>query len=339
MNQERITRGILAGIIDRYIAEIAEDPERSIRKLVDLAERTSDGPTQKICYQMMQKMAANQSSPYYDMIHRLVTRVSPRTIREFGINLGHNAWTFGSGHMRKLSENRGLAIPWTVLIDRTDTPDRIPFPAVRDLIKRGREMEIYAWLLIAADLSGEWDEYTELFRACPDSVFGLCSAPGAMTPDMLEEAAQIPNLMILIDTGAAEWQEFAGSLSRKQCLYSAYRTVSSEETAGEVLSGSWLEELVPYHPLMAFTLISDDCPQQTAENVSRYMWNKRLEQVYPVLPSDLISDFLIISRLVSGREVLYRVEANGSVSEAEGLCFRPGAMSCENLFQPADMAV
>ena len=63
MNQESITRGILAGIIDRYIAEIAEDPGRSIRKLVDLAERTSDGPTQKICYQMMQEMAANQSSP------------------------------------------------------------------------------------------------------------------------------------------------------------------------------------------------------------------------------------------------------------------------------------
>ena len=339
MNQESITRGILAGIIDRYIAEIAEDPGRSIRKLVDLAERTSDGPTQKICYQMMQEMAENQSSPYYDMIHRLVTCVSPRTIREFGINLGHNAWTFGSGHMRKLSENRGMAIPWTVLIDRTNGPDRIPFSEIRGLVKRGRAMEIYAWLLIAGDLSDEWDAYTELFREYRDSVFGLCLAPGAMGSEMLKEAAEIPNLMILIDTGEADWQEFAEDLSEMACMFSAYKTVSSEETAEEVLSGSWFEELVPYHPLMAFTFISDDCPQQTAEEVSRYMWNTRLEQVYPVLPSDLISDFLIISRLVSCREVLYRVEADGSVSEGKGLHFCPGSMRCENLFKPADIAV
>ena len=58
MNQETIARGILAGLIDRYIADIREDPNRSIRKLLDIAERTSDGPTQRICYQMMQKMAA-----------------------------------------------------------------------------------------------------------------------------------------------------------------------------------------------------------------------------------------------------------------------------------------
>ena len=335
MNQESIKRGILAGIIGRYTAEIADDPERSIRKLVDLAERTSDGPTQKICYQMMQKMAANQSSPYYEMIHRLVTHVSPATIREFGINLGHNAWTFGSGHMRMLTENHGLAIPWTVLIDRTDRPGRIPFAEIRDLVKRGREMEIYAWLLIAGDSAGEWDDWAELFRACKDSVFGLCIDPGVMPAEILEEAAEIPNLMILVNTDGGDWQEFAEKLSEKHCLFSACKTVSSEETAGEVLNGSWFEELVPYHPLIAFTVISDDCPQETAEKVSRYMWNTRLEQTYPVLPSDLISDFLIISRLVSHKEVLYRIERDGSVSEGEGFRFRPGNWRCESLFKPA----
>ena len=68
------------------------------------------------------------------------------------------------------------------------------------------------------------------------------------------------------------------------------------------------------------------------------MWNTRLEQVYPILPSDLISDFLIISRLVSRREVLYRVETDGSVSEAKGLRFYPGQLCCGELFQPAGPA-
>ena len=31
----------------------------------------------------------------------------------------------------------------------------------------------------------------------------------------------------------------------------------AEETAAEVVSGGWFEELGPYHPLIAFTVISD----------------------------------------------------------------------------------
>ena len=96
MDQEIITKGIISGIVDHYIRDISQDPHRSVRKLLDMAERTSDGPTQKICYQMMQKMAENQSSPYYEMIHHLVSNTDPQTIKQFGINLGHNAWTFGS---------------------------------------------------------------------------------------------------------------------------------------------------------------------------------------------------------------------------------------------------
>ncbi len=66
------------------------------------------------------------------------------------------------------------------------------------------------------------------------------------------------------------------------------------------------------------------------------MWNTRLEQAYPILPSDLISDFLIISRLVSHKEVLYRVETDGSVSEGEGLRFRSGDRRCGSLFKAVE---
>ena len=336
MNQENITKGILSGIIDRYISEVAEDPNRSIRKLLDMGERTSDGPTQKICYQMMQKMAEDVSSPYYEMIHHVVTCVSPQTIRQFGINLGHNAWAYASGPLRKLSEDRGIAIPWAVLIDRTPGPDRIPFSAIDGLVDRGRRMEIYAWLLMSADIPAEWDDYAGLFRTHPDSVFGLRVGPQDVSGKVLDEAAGIHNLMFFIDTDLPDWQSLAEELSRRQCLYSAFRTLASEADARDVLSGNWFEELIPCHPLIAFSCTADSCPAETAEAVRSYMWDTRLEQLYPILPSDLISDFLIISRLISHQETFYRVNADGSVSEGEGLSFRSGRLRCEELFTPSD---
>lgn len=333
MDQERITRGILSGIIDRYIGEIAEDPGRSIRKLLDIAERTSDGPTQRICYQMMQQMAADRSSPYFEMLRHLVTHTSPQTIKQFGINLGHNAWTFGSGHLRHISEESGMSIPWAVLIDRCPSPDRIPFEEISALIRRGRNCDIYAWMLMVRDILDEWEQYTDVFRLHTDCVFGLCVSPCALTDEILEEAAEIPNLMILLRTDEPEWREYAEKLMRKGLLYAVFRTVSDADDAEDILSGSWFEDVVSCHPLMAFVLIEDPMPDDAAAGLSSCMWDIRLKQTYPVVPVDLVSDFLIISRLVSHREVLFRVESDGTVSEGKGLKFERSLMRCGDLFQ------
>ncbi len=333
MDQERITKGILSGIIDRYIVETAEDPDRSIRKLLDIAERTSDGPTQRICYQMMQQMAADRTSPYFDMLRHLVTHTAPQTIKQFGINLGHNAWTFGSGHLRHRSEECGMAIPWTVLIDRSAVPERIPFTEIEALISRGRKCDIYAWVLMVRDSLDEWEQYAGLFRLHSDCVFGLCLSPRALTGEILEEAAEIPNLMILLRTDDPDWRECAESLSRKGFLYAVFRNVSGAEDAEDILSGSWFEDVVPLHPLMAFTLIEDPLPDDTAGKLSSYMWDTRIAQSYPLVPVDLVSDFLIISRLVSHREVLFRVEPDGTVSEGKGSKFVSSPLRCGDLFQ------
>ena len=333
MDQESITRGILSGIIDQYIHEIAADPNRSIRKLVDMAERTSDGPTQKICYQMMQRMAENRNSPYYKMIQHLVTHTSPETIKKFGINLGRNAWTFGSGKVRRLSANSRTAIPWVVLIDRQNVQGRIPFDEIRELIRRGRRQEIYAWILIISDPADEWEEITDLIREHDDSVFGLCASADALSNEILDEAAKLSNLMIFLDTDQPGWQGRARELEAAGCMFSAYRTVSSAADAHEITSGGWLTSLVPYHPLIAYSITADNCPIEYAVEVSHYMWVTRVNQIFPVLPSDLISDFMVISRLVSHKEVLYRVETDGSVSEGNGLRFAPGCLTCADLFK------
>ena len=332
MDQESITKGILSGIVDRYIREITRDPHRSIRKLLDMAECTSDGPTQKICYQMMQQMAADQSSPYYEMIHHLVTHADPQTVKTFGINLGHNAWTFGSGGIRRIITETNTPISWAVIIDRTENKDRIPFSAIRDLVNRGRSHEVYAWLLSTSGPLNEWDKYTKLFREHNDCVFGLITEPDTLDEQILEEAAEIHNLMILLNTDAPDWQPCADRLSEKGFLYSACRFVQNEVQAEEIIDGSWLEELTLHHPLMAFTIASDSLPRETTQKIRDYIWDTRLEQIYPVLPADLISDFVIINRLVTHRDLLYRVETDGCVSAASELQFEKNSLKCEDLF-------
>ena len=332
MDQESITKGILSGIVDHYIREITLDPNRSIRKLLDMAERTSDGPTQKICYQMMQQMAANQSSPYYEMIHFLVTHADPGTIKRFGINLGHNAWTFGSGNLRKVMGQNNEPVSWMAMIDRTAQSDRISFDEIRKLVERGRNLDVYAWLLTVDGMLDEWYDYADLFRIHDDSVFGLIVSPEALTEEILEEAAGAPNLMILLNTDYPDWQTCAARLLERRMLFSACRMIKDDDDAADVLSGSWMEELLPHHPLMAFTLAADSLSEETARKIKEYMWNIRLKQQYPLLPADLISDFVIINRMVVHRDIIYRVEPDGSVSEAKELQFEKSSLTVRDLF-------
>lgn len=333
MDQEIIAKGILSRIVDQYIREIAQDPHRGIRKLVDMAERTSDGPTQKICYQMMQEMAANQSSPYYEMIHRLVTDTQPDIIKQFGINLGHNAWTFGSGNIRRIIAQNCASVSWVVLIDRTQKTGRIPFAEIDNLISRGRKMEIYAWLLKASDSLDEWDLYTELFQNHTDSVFGLQITPNALTEAILEEAPEITNLMFILNTDEPDWQQGAEQLAKRGLLFSVCRHVSDDSQAEEITDGSWLEELIPFQPLMAFTIADDTLAGETARNIKEYMWNTRLDQRFPILPVDMISDFVIINHLVTHQDILYRINSDGTVSTAEKLQFTKTDMNFRDLFR------
>lgn len=332
MDQESITRGIISGIVDHYIREIAEDPNRSIRKLLDMAERTSEGPTQKICYQMMQQMAADPNSPYYEMIHHLVTHTDAQTINNFGINLGHNAWTFGCGNLRRIISRNNVPVSWAVIIDRRQTADRIPFSEIRDLVNRGRKHEVYAWLIYASEALDEWDDYAALFREHSDSVFGIAADSEALNEQIAEDAASIHNLMFLLNTDSQDWQQSAILLSENRLLYSVCRFVDSKKRADEILSGVWLEQMIPYHPVMAFAIAADSLNAETAHNIKEYMWNTRLEQIYPVLPADLISDFVIINRLVTHQDILYRVNPDGSVHEAASLQFSPCSLTVSNLF-------
>ena len=226
MDQETITRGIISGIVDHYLREISQDPHRGIRKLIDMAERTSEGPTQKICYQMMQKMAANQSSPYYEMIHHLVTHLDPQTVKQFGMNLGHNAWAFGSGNIRRNILAGSDALSWSVLIDRNRQPDRIPFSEINEMIRKGREQDIYAWIIRASDTLDEWHDYVDLFLKQQDCVFGLMVRPGAVCSEILAEMSELHNVMLLLETDEPDWQLCAGILAEKNILFSVCRFIS-----------------------------------------------------------------------------------------------------------------
>ena len=82
----------------------------------------------------------------------------------------------------------------------------------------------------------------------------------------------------------------------------------------------------------SFSIAGDTLAEETAQSIKEYIWNTRLDQVHPIVPSDLISDFVIINRLITHRNLLYRVNADGSVSAATNLLFESTDLTHSSLF-------
>ena len=87
------SRIIIETIVKKTIREIKDSPRRSIRNLVDMGLRFSNGRFQKMFFLAAQTMLQNQNSAYYRLIEDTVSNVNQQNLITFGMNVGYNSCT------------------------------------------------------------------------------------------------------------------------------------------------------------------------------------------------------------------------------------------------------
>lgn len=85
----------------------------------------------------------------------------------------------------------------------------------------------------------------------------------------------------------------------------------SEADRETVLNGSWLESVLPAHPLFAFLLPGSGCAPGTREAVYAYIRSVRDSQRHPVIPMDILRDGLKIDEIISTDGCLVGFGADG----------------------------
>ena len=101
MNSQDITRALIDTTVARAMVEMDADPKRSVRKLCDLGRQFSRGRFQNQIFAIFQDLLRNDESPYYQAIDFLLRSNDPEALRQFGINIGYNSFTYGAQILRK----------------------------------------------------------------------------------------------------------------------------------------------------------------------------------------------------------------------------------------------
>jgi len=299
-----LKRTMIETTVRNTIKNIKEDPDRSMRNLIDLALNFSDGRFQQHFLESAQRMLENESSCYYKLVPDLVAHIDTNRLVTFGMNVGYNSCTLGARKIRKIESKEQFNIPWSVYLKINGTRYPKNASAYHSLIEQGTELGIYTWIIHVPDNPAN---VLELIEAFPDCAFVLLCSPDIITPAMLEEAATLYNVMFAI-----EYCDLAASacalLRSGKFLYSVYCKTDEKKEINydEILSDT--ENLNA--PFTFFYSTTHTSTEYSAEQ--RKIHQIRMEQTYHTVPFDLIQDVHLIDGIISEQACSVAFALNGS---------------------------
>lgn len=305
--KSNLNRSLIEITIRNTINQIKDDPERSIRNLIDMAVTFSSGKFQKYFFGSAQTILKNENSCYYKLIPDLVNNVDTDRIVTFGMNVGYNSFAIGSKKIHETEAREHISVPWFVLLDLSGNDYLEHTDTYQKLIERGKELGIYTWLVYSPDNTNYILELAEAFPECAFVIF--CPAC-EITSALLDEANTIYNIMFAVEY--SDTTEAACTLLRsRNFLYSVYHPYSEQKTEAFMLD-EILNDTENMHAL--FTMLFPH-PYLFSESSSIYqhILQTRASQEYRTIPFDIVYDNSLINSFISEQGGLLAFVRNGIV--------------------------
>lgn len=315
MTRSQLGRTMVEHILRQSLHQVQQDPKRTVRNLVDLGLEASGGRLQQRFLATAQTMLAQQDSPYYDLVRNAVNQVDQDRLLTFGLNLGWNGLTQGACRLRELEEQRGHNIPWSLTFHLAARPAGLSAQDYLRLIQEGMELGIYVYFLMPEDFPS-FHTALELAKKSQACAFFLCLPPGCDLAAELPALEGLPNLLLGLDTMEPGWQARANLLREGRYLYSLCRRYATPEDVEDIVSGRWMERVLPYGGLAAILISAGGASRQEPQRpVHGYTLDSRMAQRYPMLLLDLYPDTLYLDVLLSDGPCFAGFLPDGTLTE------------------------
>lgn len=313
--QTDLNKILIEGMLKKAVSDSYISPERTIRNLIDLAVNFSKGRFQKNFLCNIQEMLQNPESKYYQLFMDIVSGVDMDLLIKFGMNLGYNGCTKGADLIREIEKQEGFNVPWSLVLDIN--PEKLElepdlYPAI---LRQGVSLGIYTYFL--GIRTGNPEKLIPVFEAQPECAFLVFLNGHQITEKFLESVKESKNVMISVynDNEAAE----ACAKLREHHLLHAVQQRYTEKDREEILSGKWIESVLPLHPQCALLVPDTVCGEEIRREVDQYVTDTRKKQKYPILVMETVSDVWKIDNIISEDAYVVGFECDGNVCTYNGI--------------------
>ena len=224
MNSQDITRALIDTTVARAMVEMDADPKRSVRKLCDLGRQFSRGRFQNQIFAIFQDLLRNDESPYYQAIDFLLRSNDPEALRQFGINIGYNSFTYGAQILRQKQKELSFAVPWVVKL-RLDSriPDTYDSSFFASVVRTGLTYGIYSYQLRSMDHHEDMESYLAVIQSHPECAFLWFLSDTPLTEKQQKLLLSCPNLMVSLPIDAPSTVSMAKALRRQKTLFGMHK--------------------------------------------------------------------------------------------------------------------
>lgn len=299
MNSQDITRALIDTTVARAMTEMDADPKRSVRKLCDLGRQFSRGRFQNQIFAIFQDLLRNDESPYYQAIDYLLRNNDPKALRQFGINIGYNSFTFGAHLIRQKQKELSFAVPWIVKL-RLDSriPDSLGPDFFASLIEAGKKYGIYSYQLRSLDHHEQMESYLQIMESHPECAFLWFLSDTPLTAAQQKMLSSCPNLMVSLPIEAPSTASTSEILRCQKTLFGMHKVYRNEDIDSPVNS---LEYAYSYmNQSVFFFLLSDDsCTEKSIQKVADVVQQYRFTPMQPFFPIEAHEDSRKIEQIIT----------------------------------------
>lgn len=290
MIKERMVRAMLEPLVNKAIKDIKNDPERALRNTVDLALNFPVGRFSKKLFQITQKMLTDEKSAYYNLVKKIAADVDVENLKDFTVNIGYNSCTAGAKRLREKEAEMGFAIPWSISLYSSRTPDWSEY--IEKIINQGNNLGIFLY-----------------------PVFGGM----AFDYKILDNIQGINNILISINGNEENLlTDAANMLCGYGRLFACHKYYSDENYA-VLLENDFLKSLEKFTNSFVFYIPEIVCSTDAADEIKTKVIQIRDSQQYAFVLMDLKNDLYVIDGIISGGAYSIGFKSDGTLVTRDGI--------------------
>ena len=212
-------RFAVSGLVDGVIRKTPEKRQKSIAKIVDLAEMFLGNSIDHSSFQKVKDSIRDTDNKWWRLINHMLDDTDPAVAKKLLLNLGYEAFLRGTREIRRNREVHQCNVPWLILFDPTSACNMhckgcwsgtygdkfdLSYEDMNKIVTQGKELGIYFYMMTGGEPLVKKKEILRLAEEHNDAVFAMYTNSTLIDEKFCKEAVRLGNLVFMFSIEGTE---------------------------------------------------------------------------------------------------------------------------------------
>ncbi|MDO5714134.1 MAG: radical SAM protein [Tissierellia bacterium] len=336
--------------LDFSMKKLQNNPQEVFISLLDFGQRLNVFEPWK--FEEAKKIVQNPDHKWTKMAMNLCKETDPHILKQTLLNFGYQAGLYGSKLQRKLREELGTNLPWTILFDPTSACNlkckgcwaaeyghqlNLSFEEMDSIVTQGKEIGTYFYLLTGGEPLVRKDDIIKLCEKHNDCGFHVFTNGTLIDRDFCQEVKGVGNISFALSLegfeNANDFRRGKGvfkkvvesmELMRDEGLLFGNAICYTDKNFKDVTSDEFLDFIIEKGAKLAWyfhymPVGKDAAPELLLTPDHREYMLRRVREIRsadggkPIMAIDFQNDGQFIKGCIAGGKDYLHINANGDV--------------------------